>query len=411
MESNRGRSPISAKAPSCLVALLPILSTALLIVLVYHYQYLSPQRTAAPGCLFPTSTYHVSGRQILDEKGNAFVPYGVQLDGILMANADWKTDGALARLTYDQLLAARDFWHANTVSLQLGSRALFAHSPYDSTYLAAVDQTVSWADRLGMNIILVLQYEGFGNSFQLMPTQDSVNFWDILSRHYAHNHRVFFDVFNEPNPGALLGTGDTDRAWTFWHDGGTVNGTSYVGFQQLVNTIRKDGVQNLIFAEGLAAGEDLQLLPSHTLSGTNIVYAIHPYLNAAQHHTPSDWNRWFGNTVAKGNFPVVADEWAEYQSGNGECVTDAPTVVPQFLDYLKARTIGLVGYALWPGTLIRGWNFRNPTTYARTTTTCPLNTPDPNFNSQAEGTGHLLVQYFAANSAQVLCSTVAKKYI
>jgi hypothetical protein len=387
-----------------LVASLLILSTVLLIVLLYHYQYVARQRVVI-GYRSSTPAYHVSGRRILDKKGNVFIPLGVQLEGILMANTDWKTDGALAHLTYDQLRAARDFWHANTVSLQLGSRALFAHSPYDSTYLAAVDRAVSWSGQLGMNIIVVLQYEGFGNSFQLMPTQESVDFWAILARRYAHNPRVFFDVFNEPDPGVLLGTGDNDRAWTFWQDGGTVKGTVYVGFQRLVNTIRKDGAQNLIFADGLAAGEDLQLLPGHTLSGTNIVYAIHPYFDATQHHTPSDWDRWFGNAVARGNFPVVADEWAEYESGNGECITDAPTVVPQFLDYLKARTIGLVGYAFWPGTLIRGWSFRNPTVYARTTTTCPLKTPDPNFDPHAEGTGELLVQYFAANSTQSLCPT------
>lgn len=351
----------------------------------------SVTNTACPG---NTSGYSVQGAKILDSGGVTFTPYGIQLEGILLAQTNWRTNGALTELTHDQVLAAHDFWHSNTVSLQLGSQNLLDQSPYDASYLATIDQAVTWTTQLNMNIILVLQYQGAGNSGQIMPTQDSVTFWNILAKHYASNSNVFFDVFNEPDASSLFNNNDSDQVWNFWQNGGTANGQTYVGFQQLVTTIRNTGAKNLIFADGLATGEDIRLLPHHTLSGCNIVYAVHPYLDDTQHHTPGDWDVWFGDTASLNRFPVVADEWSEYQSSRGECITDAATVVPQFLSYLKSHQIGLIGYALFPDTLIQGWNFRTPTTINPATYTCI------DINSGGQGAGQLVQQYLAQNSVQ-----------
>ncbi len=348
-------------------------------------------------------TYHVAGKQIIDNQGNVFIPYGVQLDGILMAQPNWQVDMALMHLTKAQVQAAHDFWHANTVSLQLGSRALFDQIPYDRAYLAAADSVVTWAKEFGMNVLFVLQYEGVGNSSQPMPTQDSLHFWDVLSRHYAANANVFFDVFNEPNTATLLGsTSDNDVVWSFWQNGGIVNDINYVGMQQLVNTIRNNSFKNLVFVDGTASGEDINLLPHHTLTGSNIVYAIHPYLSSKQHGTQTQWDAWFGKAATSGNFPVEADEWSQYQdrySSRTGCLTDAPGVVPLFLTYLRSKNIGLIGYALFPGTLIRGWNFTNPTTFDRNPEACPV-VSSHDYSSTAQGAGQLLEKYFAAYSKQ-----------
>src|SRR5215472_3190838 len=124
------------------------------------------------------------------------------------------------------------------------------------------------------------------------------------------------------------GGNDDSTAWNLWQNGGTLNGTTYVGMQQIVNTIRQNAQNNLIFVDGLAGGEDIALLQNYTLTGSRIVYAIHPYLSATQHANPTQWDLWFGNTATNGNFPVVADEWSEYQNGNdGECDPGADQTV------------------------------------------------------------------------------------
>lgn len=394
MRRERIFSQIVLPKHSVFFYLLPLL----LLVIAFQQQGIDSTRNTSAAS--PPVGYRVDGKHILDSHGNIFIPNGVLIDGILLAQPNWKTDGALTYDTFDQMQAAHAFWHANTVRLQIGSKALFAQSPYDSSYLAKIDQDVQWATQLGMNIIITLQYEGYANSGQKMPTQDSIHFWNVIAPHYANNQRVFFDMFNEPDITDMVGHTDNDAAWTFWQNGGTgIDGVTYVGMQQLVNTIRGDGVQNLILAEGLASGEDIMLLPKHTLTGSNIVYAIHPYFNATNHHSPADWDHWFGNTATIGNFPIVADEWGEYQSAKGECITDAPTVVPQFLAYLNSHNIGLIAYGFWPGTLIRGWNFRDPTTYMQSTTICTVDTSiHPNLAPNAEGAGQLIQLYLSTAS-------------
>ncbi len=59
--------------------------------------------------------------------------------------------------------------------------------------------------------------------------------------------------------------------------------------------------------------------------------------------------------------------------------------------------IGIIGYALFPGTLIRGWNFRDPTTFQQGSYLCVAQ-PHPNLSLQAQGAGLLLQQFFAANA-------------
>jgi hypothetical protein len=351
-------------------------------------------------------TYSVEGKEIVDGQGKSFIPYGVQLDGILMAQNNWQSDAALAHLTQSQVQAAHDFWHANTVSLQLGSRALFARSPYDTSYLDVADKVVAWTKNLHMNVLFVLQYEGVGNSGQPMPTQDSLRFWNVLSRHYAGDSNVFFDIFNEPNPAiALQISSDNDMVWSFWQNGGRVNGTNYIGMQQLVGLIRQNGFENLIFVDGVASGEDINLLPHHTLVGSNLVYAIHPYLSPSQHGSPMQWDDWFGHATDSGGFPVEADEWSQYQNSYDpdisahDCLSTAPTLIPQFLSYLRSKHIGVIGYALFPGTLIRGWNFTEPTAFDRDPETCPL-APSIDLSPTTQGAGRLLVNYFATYSQQ-----------
>lgn len=356
--------------------------------------------------------YHVSGKQILDQNGNVFIPYGLQIAGPSLAATDWNTQTSNSQyITQTALQQAHDFWHSNTTRLQISSADLFtatSYPNYNKAYLARVDQIVEWANQADMNIIISLQYEV--TTHQWMPTQDSINFWKIVAAHYANNPKVFFDIYNEPNPAlALCTTGTTDAIWNFWQYGSASSTpsscaapvTTYVGMQDLVNAVRATGAQNLIFAEGPAQGETLNLLPSHILTGTNIVFAIHPYgalSNASQ------WDTNYGNPANSVNAPVVADEWSQDEHNIQACTINAPTLVPQFLTYLKAHQIGLIAFAYIPGSMVKGtWDITNPTSYSSTTTVCPGNVTLPDTNPNLEGSGQLVQQYFIQNSVISSC--------
>lgn len=342
----------------------------------------------------PNVSYSVNGKEIVDSAGEVLVPYGVEIPGLWVS--DWRNDAGMqqnVRLLENATLYAdaRYFWHSNTLDIKIASTDLFDESPYDSTYLAVLDTVVNYTHSYGMDIILALQYES--TTKQPLPTQDTLNFWSVMASHYRHDPWVFFDIFNEPrSPTGSDGT----VAWGLWQNGGTLNGTTYVGFQQVVDAIRGENSTNLIFADGLAAGEDLNGVPTHLLSGSNVVYAVHPYFGP-QHNSTADWNQWFGSAASALDAPVVADEWGEYQSSShGECVTNAPTLVPEFLQYLNGFGIGVIGYGLYPGILIRGWNFTDPTAFDQPSYTCP-NTSFPNLDPSAQGIGTLLVSYFETN--------------
>jgi len=98
---------------------------------------------------------------------------------------------------------------------------------------------------------------------------------------------------------------------------------------------------------------------------------------------------------------VEADEWSYYErSISRGCMPDAPKVVPQFLSYLRSKNIGVIGYALFPGTLIRGWNFTDPTAFDQAPYICPIHVPFPNYNFNVQGVGQLLANYFVTYSKQ-----------
>src|SRR5690348_15852348 len=160
----------------------------------------SPRASGAAPPSSPKSdsvtTYHVSGKHILDNRGNVFIPYGVHLLGLFTLN--WQQSQGYQHLDFEQIKSASAIWHANTVGIQLASPNLFVGDSYSQEYVAKVDQEVAWAHAKGMNTLLILQYEGIDGPRPPLPTEDSVRFWNFMSFHFRKLPWVFFDIFNEP---------------------------------------------------------------------------------------------------------------------------------------------------------------------------------------------------------------------
>ena len=79
---------------------------------------------------------------------------------------------------------------------------------------------------------------------------------------------MMFELYNEPH----------DVSWSVWKSGGaTGEGLQAVGMQQLYDTVRATGAQNLVIIGGLDWAYDLSGVPANRIDGYNIVYATHPY--------------------------------------------------------------------------------------------------------------------------------------
>jgi hypothetical protein len=190
-----------------------------------------------------------------------------------------------------------------------------------------------------MIVILDLHWSDQGNlnttsGQQCMPDQNSVTFWQQLAAIYKNNPNVWFELYNEPYP-----PGATQAAqWNTWLNGGTVTCTATVGggqgtwkaagMQSLVNTVRGTGANNIVIAGGLAYSSNLANAP--VLSGGNVAYAVHPYINTNN----------FGNQAAKA--PVIATEFGDMTCGNA-------TYDNAILAYFHAHNMSYTAWAWFAG--------------------------------------------------------------
>jgi hypothetical protein len=187
-----------------------------------------------------------------------------------------------------------------------------------------------------------------------------------LARMFGDDDGVILETLNEPYCG-----------WPLWLDGGDKNGEQFVGVNALVKMARRHSAENTILCCG----------PSGSLAGfpggikdplNRTALSIHPFFS---HGTaPAEWDANFGNIAQ--SVPVVLSAW-NADPHDSWCTPETMGTPQAFLDYLRPKGIGLVGYAFdVPATIVRGLNGR-PTTW-------------PAQPGAQGGPGELLKAYFAS---------------
>jgi hypothetical protein len=368
---------------------IPLLLTGIVCLSLWSCSHKAPKSLPSPSTSKPTSTskpnqgaptgaYTVSGNKILGKDGKVFVPYGITVYGLSFSQ--WQPN-----VTSDEaeIRATAVDWHGNTARIQVDPVALLATSPFDSAMLQQLDAEVKQAEQLHMNVIISAQTEHEPDGGSPMPDSNVQQFWRVLAPHFSADTNVWFDLFNEPR---LKGAAN-DQFWAVWHDGGD----GYVGMQTLVDMIRSEGANNIVLAEGIHAGSSL--LNLQPLSGRNIAYAVHPYFHRAE--SPEVWMNNWGRQSS--SVPVVADEWNQYASARDECTPNAPTLVPEFLQYITSHDIGLVVWTLHqPGVLTPTVNdYTHPVSFDPSV---PYGCEGLPANSHPQGAGQLVMQLFESRS-------------
>jgi hypothetical protein len=241
-----------------------------LVILVYgtaqgetHYLDTASLTTAPSGSASIAGPLHTSGNQIYDANNNPVVFRGIHRDGL---------ERDITNLSSDEIGHAKQ-WGANFVRVPLGEQLWLSNScAYDPTYASKVDNMVSWITSRGMVALLDLHYNTISNcgtaSQQFMADYpNSTNFWKQVAARYKSNPLVAFDLYNEPH----------DISNTVWLKGGQVTQGSTTfqaaGMQQMYDAIRSQGAKNLVFASGNNWANTFVT----TLSGYNVVYAVHDY--------------------------------------------------------------------------------------------------------------------------------------
>ena len=360
-------------------------------------------QVASTSCRTATGPFTVHGTQVLDRDGQPFVSYGITVPGL--QGPTWASSG---QLDQEKIAATAQDWCANTVRLQLNQDSLLGSSGtgFNQAYLTAIRSEVSTAEHYHLVVVLNDNTEFTSlavRSRQKGPTPATETFWKDLASVYGHDPQVIFDLFNEPR----IGYGGTSQAqaWQLWLNGGRFQGVSYpFGMAALANYVRNIlRAENLFWIEGPDNSSSFAgMVSQHAqLKVSGVVYALH---HPAGPHDPASWDADFGYLITMGIAPVVDGEWTNYEPAPtrgpitpvSSCWPDAPTMVPQFLQYLAAHGIGLNVYQLQPGYLIKSYrNLADPTTInARTWTCVPTHELQP-----GQGAGSLIMAWFEQHNA------------
>lgn len=228
-------------------------------------------------------------------------------------------------------IRAAHAWGANAVRIQVVQDKLVGQAGRKLApgYLADIRRLAGYALRRHLTVILNAQTElstGFPANENL-PTAATYSFWRYLSRYYGDNPHVVFDLFNEPR---FCG-------WRQW----------VAAFQPLVNYLRRIGSRNQFWVEGIRWGSTLAGVP--LLRGQGIVYSYHhpgsPWPWQAP-VGPATWTRAFGY-LTREHIPVVDGEFVNFLGGY--YWPRSTQMVSEYLRYLAAHHIGLVGWTLQAG--------------------------------------------------------------
>jgi len=352
----------------------------------------------ASPCGKAVGPFTVHGTKVLAKNGSVFISYGMTVSGLQEGN--WTQ---LIPLDLAKIAATANDWCANTIRIQLNQDLLLGPNgtSFDAEYMAAIESEVSLAE--SYHLVVVLNDEtNFSpvavRHYQAGPTAGTLTFWKDLTKVYGNDPQVIFDLFNEPR--TSLPTMPAATLWRLWLDGGAFKGVRYpFGMAYLAAYVRYTaGARNLFWIEGPRYSLSFAgMIRYHALIHVSgVVYSIHHTVGA---HNPAVWNANFGYLVTDGIAPVVNGEFTNYEPLPdpkvnlipGYCWTDAPTAVPQYLQYLASLGIGVSAYQLVPGWLIKSnQHLDEPTSINPKTWSCvPSHEPQP-----YQSAGALIMAYF-----------------
>jgi hypothetical protein len=278
----------------------------------------------------------VAGSQILQGNGKPLIIRGLQRFGL--------EGGTKTPLPTDAEIGQLKQWGANEVRISLGEQKWIATScHFQPDYPKQVDQVVRWVTSRGMVALINLHFSSIGHCGPagLTPMADSpgaVTFWQAVASRYRNNPLVAFDLFNEPNV-----------AQSIWLDGGPFVAQGKVveaaGMQQLYDTVRGTGAQNLVVISGLDFADHP---PSELVGGVNIAYGAHAY-QCTDAPPPSC------TTPHPYDAAVPLDHWVDFAKTTPVIVTefgwpngDSGTYNTNVIDFAEAHGWGWSGFA-WDG--------------------------------------------------------------
>lgn len=230
-------------------------------------------------------TLSVNGAYLVDSRGEKF-----QLRGMSTHGLAWFPD----YVNYDTFKFLRDEWNTNCIRLAMYTHEYGGYcSGGDKEQLKSlVKNGVNYASELGMYVII--DWHVLNERSPLQYKDEAVKFFDEMSKLFADNGNVIYEICNEPNSGPS------------WNDIKTYA-------NEVIPVIRANDPDSVIIVGTPTWSQDIDQAAASPLNFPNVMYALHFY--AATH---TDWLRNKMESCISGGLPVFVSEFGICDaSGNG----------------------------------------------------------------------------------------------
>jgi hypothetical protein len=249
---------------------------------------------------------------------------------------------------HDALVLAKKNWQIDSIRFNLNQAALDHNSPHFSqAYVDEVKKAVNHARARGFVVFAALFSQRNENGADFLDaknpktelsnasTKAAAN---TLASQFGDDRGVVIELLNEPY--GPPGSGGRDGAWKLWRDGGSANGASFVGVNEIIASIRSKDAKNAVILQGV--GGSFVGFPGGVVDSKNrLIYSAHPFLTAGEPEQV-DWYSRFGRFA--NNHPFLITAW-DTNTADDWCPQTGVQAPTRFVQYLHSRKWGLVGFA------------------------------------------------------------------
>ncbi len=244
-------------------------------------------------------------------------------------------------------------WGANVIRLPIHPSAWRERG--EDAYLELVDQAVTWANELGLYLILDwhsignLKDEKYQHKMYVTTLEETEAFWNTVSARYAHEPAVvMYELFNEPT---VSGEQFGSCSWEEWK---AIN-------ESLIKTVRANHPRSVIGVAGFNWAYDLTPVKEHPIDAEGIAYISHPYPMKREVPWEPQWEADWGYVAE--TYPVFLTEigFALAEEKGVHIPVFGDEVYGKALDaFTKERGISWVVWCFdpdWSPFMFSDWNY------------------------------------------------------
>lgn len=228
---------------------------------------------------------HVDGPNLVDQHGEKYQLYGMSTHGI-----NWFPQ----YVNYDTFTTLRDDWNTNCIRLALYTAEYdgYCTGGNQEKLKQVVKNGVDYATKLDMYAIV--DWHVLKDENPLLYKDEAVTFFDEMSKTYADQDNVIYEICNEPNGS---GTWKDMKAYA----------------EEVIPVIRANDANAIILVGTPTWSQDVDEAYKNPLNFDNIMYVVHFY--AATH---TEWLRDRVKTCIAEGLPIFISEFGICDaSGNG----------------------------------------------------------------------------------------------